>query len=240
LLARYPREISGGQQQRVALGRAMVRDPKVFLLDEPLSNLDARLRIRMRRDLKALHAKLGSTIVYVTHDQSEAMTLSTRIAIFNHGCLQQVAPPAEIYDRPTNEFVANFVGDREMNFVDGALSSTEGTPCFAFPGGQVPLCASVARLGGLRDIRLGVRAEAVTALPASAPGTVAGVVLVSELAGPDLFLTVRTDDGQEILARADPRAARIGEGDSVGLKLDPTRIHLFDRESGESRHHGEA
>ncbi len=239
LLARYPREISGGQQQRVALGRAMVRDPKVFLLDEPLSNLDARLRIRMRRDLKALHAKLGSTIVYVTHDQSEAMTLSSRIAIFNHGQLQQIASPAEIYDRPANAFVANFVGDREMNFVDGALTNVAGAPFFAFPGGTIPLAASAARVDGPREIRLGVRAEAVAALPASSPGTVGGVVLVSELAGPDLFLTVRTQDGQEILARADPRAARFGEGDNVGLQLDPMRIHLFDRGSGASRHHGE-
>jgi ABC-type sugar transport system ATPase subunit len=105
LLARNPKEISGGQQQRVALGRAMVRDPKVFLLDEPLSSLDARLRIRMRRDLKALHAALGSTIADVTHDQSEAMTLSSRIAVFNHGRLQQYASPADIYDRPANVFV---------------------------------------------------------------------------------------------------------------------------------------
>src|SRR5262249_5983264 len=121
LLHRYPRELSGGQQQRVALGRAMVRDPKVFLLDEPLSNLDARLRIRMRHDIKQLHATIGSTIVYVTHDQAEAMTLSSRIAVFNQGRLQQYAPPEAIYSRPANMFVANFVGEREVAFLRGRL-----------------------------------------------------------------------------------------------------------------------
>ena len=119
---RRPASLSGGQRQRVALARCLAMEPSLVLLDEPLSNLDARLRIRMRRDLKALHAKLGSTIVYVTHDQSEAMTLSTRIAIFNHGQLQQVAAPATVYDRPANAFVANFVGDLEMNFLDGQLA----------------------------------------------------------------------------------------------------------------------
>ena len=127
LLARYPRELSGGQQQRVALGRAMVRDPKVFLLDEPLSNLDARLRIRMRKDIKALHAALGATIVYVTHDQSEAMTMSTRIAVFDHGRLQQYGTPEEIYNRPRNLFVANFVGEREINRIEGLMTGERDT-----------------------------------------------------------------------------------------------------------------
>ena len=129
LLARYPRELSGGQQQRIALGRAMVRDPKVFLLDEPLSNLDARLRIRMRKDIKALHAALGATIVYVTHDQSEAMTMSTRIAVFDRGRLQQYGTPEEIYNRPRNLFVANFVGEREINRIEGMLSRRARTRC---------------------------------------------------------------------------------------------------------------
>jgi multiple sugar transport system ATP-binding protein len=236
LLARFPREISGGQQQRVALGRAMVRDPKVFLLDEPLSNLDARLRIRMRRDLKALHAKLGSTIVYVTHDQAEAMTLSTRIAIFNLGRLQQVAPPSEIYGRPANAFVANFVGDREMNFLDGELVAGAGGPRFAFDGGTISLAASVAGLADVAKVRLGVRAEAVAA--AAGGDGVAGDVILSELAGPDLFLTVRVGSGAEIVARADPRVFAPREGERVTLNLDPARIHLFDAESGVARHHG--
>src|SRR5690606_32891371 len=112
LLERYPKELSGGQQQRVALGRALIRDPGVLLLDEPLSNLDARLRIRMRRDIKKLHERLGATIVYVTHDQAEALTLSSRIAVFNLGSLQQFGTPEEIYNKPVNTFVANFLGER--------------------------------------------------------------------------------------------------------------------------------
>ena len=237
LLARYPREISGGQQQRVALGRAMVRDPKVFLLDEPLSNLDARLRIRMRRDLKALHAQLGSTIVYVTHDQSEAMTLSSRIAIFNHGKLQQVAPPAEIYDRPANEFVANFVGDREMNFLDGELALQGGVPRFVCAGGAIALHQSASALGGGK-FRMGIRAEAIE--PGRDKGELRGVVALAELAGPDLFLTVRLADGAEIVARADPRDFTAREGEAVSLAFDPARIHLFDVETGIARHHGAA
>jgi ABC-type sugar transport system ATPase subunit len=224
LLARYPKEISGGQQQRVALGRAMVRDPKVFLLDEPLSNLDARLRIRMRRDLKALHQALRSTIVYVTHDQSEAMTLSTRIAVFNHGRLQQYAPPADIYDRPANEFVANFVGDRETNFLDGRMEDG----AFATAFGAIALPAPT--LPGA--VRLGVRPEAVSL----APGDFA-VVLLRELAGADLFLTLRAPDGTEIVARADPRQSTAQEGDRTGIAFDPARLHLFDA-AGDALWHG--
>jgi multiple sugar transport system ATP-binding protein len=224
LLARYPKEISGGQQQRVALGRAMVRDPKVFLLDEPLSNLDARLRIRMRRDLKALHQALRSTIVYVTHDQSEAMTLSTRIAVFNHGRLQQYASPADIYDRPVNTFVANFVGDRETNFLDGRMQ--EGT--FATNFGAIPLPAPALPAA----VRLGVRPEAVSL----APGDFAQVLL-HELAGADLFLTLRAPDGTEIVARADPRQSTAREGDRTGIAFDPARLHLFDA-AGDALWHG--
>ncbi len=230
LLARNPKEISGGQQQRVALGRAMVRDPKVFLLDEPLSNLDARLRIRMRRDLKALHAALGSTIVYVTHDQSEAMTLSSRIAVFNHGQLQQYAPPADIYDRPANIFVANFVGDRETNFLEGELR--EG-PVFAAALGAIPLAPGAAAVPR-GPCRLGVRPEAIAVAPE--PGAETRVVM-TELAGADLFLTVRSPDGTEIVARADPHAVALKEGEAVRLRFDPARIHLFDA-AGQAIAHG--
>ncbi len=224
LLARYPKEISGGQQQRVALGRAMVRDPKVFLLDEPLSNLDARLRIRMRRDLKALHHTLRSTIVYVTHDQSEAMTLSTRIAVFNHGKLQQYASPADIYDRPANAFVANFVGDRETNFLDGGMRG--GSFVTAFGAIPLPVPALPAA------VRLGVRPEAVSL----APGDNAQVLL-RELAGADLFLTLLAPDGTEIVARADPRQSTVQEGDRTGIAFDVARLHLFDA-AGDALWHG--
>jgi ABC-type sugar transport system ATPase subunit len=232
LLARYPKEISGGQQQRVALGRAMVRDPKVFLLDEPLSNLDARLRIRMRRDLKALHQQLGSTIVYVTHDQSEAMTLSSRIAVFDHGKLQQYGAPAEIYDRPANVFVANFVGDRETNFLDGTMEA-EAELVTAL--GRIPLGRAVPARGATRALRLGARPEAIEV--ASDPASDLRVVL-TELAGADLFLTVRGPDGTEVVVRADPRAVRLAEGEGVTLRFDTTRLHLFDPETGMAVSHG--
>ncbi|WP_372621778.1 ABC transporter ATP-binding protein [Falsiroseomonas sp.] len=235
LLARYPKEISGGQQQRVALGRAMVRDPKVFLLDEPLSNLDARLRIRMRRDLKALHHQLGSTIVYVTHDQAEAMTLSSRIAVFDHGKLQQYGAPAEIYERPANIFVANFVGDRETNFLDGTLEAGADGLVYATALGRIPLGNGGATPREGRATRLGVRPEAIAVEPDG--GSDLRVVL-TELAGADLFLTVRGRDETEVVARADPRAIRITEGEGVRLRFDAERLHLFDAGTGVAVRHG--
>jgi len=235
LLARYPKEISGGQQQRVALGRAMVRDPKVFLLDEPLSNLDARLRIRMRRDLKALHQTLGSTIVYVTHDQSEAMTLSTRVAVFNHGRLQQYAPPSDIYDRPANAFVANFVGEQETNFLEGMLVAEAGTLNFTTAFGTIPLGRPPDSVAAAGALRLGARPEAISAVPdAGSPLR----ITLTELAGADLFLTVRGSDTTELVVRADPRATRLTTGDGVHLVFDPLRLHLFDAENGAAISHG--
>jgi len=236
LLARYPKEISGGQQQRVALGRAMVRDPKVFLLDEPLSNLDARLRIRMRRDLKALHQKLGCTIVYVTHDQAEAMTLSSRIAVFDHGRLQQYGTPADIYDRPANIFVANFVGDRETNLLDGSLAGGPEAPVFLTPLGAIPLAPGMLPERAEAGFRLGVRPEAIAVMPD--PEAALRVVL-TELAGADLFLTVRGEGPEEITVRADPRAVRLAEGDGVRLHFDPARLHLFSGETGLAVAHGQ-
>ena len=229
LLARYPKEISGGQQQRVALGRAMVRDPKVFLLDEPLSNLDARLRIRMRRDLKALHQALGSTIIYVTHDQSEAMTLSTRIAVFNHGNLQQYAPPADIYNRPANAFVANFVGEQETNFLDGTALAEGGQLAFSTSFGAIPLGRPAGAVAGHGAVRLGVRPEAITA---THDPTAEARIVLTELAGADLFLTVRARDAAEVVVRADPRATRLVAGDGVRLAFDSQRLHLFEAEGG--------
>jgi len=226
LLARYPKELSGGQQQRVALGRAMVRDPKVFLLDEPLSNLDARLRIRMRHDIKALHDALASTIVYVTHDQAEAMTLSTRIAVFNLGRLQQYGTPDEIYNRPANMFVANFLGEREMNFLTGRI--TEDGAALAAGGLVVPLGDAARRRGVApgRTVTLGVRAEGVQ------PGEegLDAVVSQTELAGPDLILYARVGGDTELCCRADP-AARVSKGATVRLRLLPERLHLFDPET---------
>jgi len=219
LLARYPKELSGGQQQRVALGRAMVRDPKVFLLDEPLSNLDARLRIRMRHDLKALHERIRSTIVYVTHDQAEAMSLSSRIAVFSQGRLQQYAPPAEIYNRPVNMFVANFVGDREINFIEGRLAGSR----FEAEGVIVELRSEA----GDRPATLGLRAEAIVPIPAGIGGAgIPATVTQVELAGPDLIVYAQVA-GRELCCRADPTAP-IAKGDPVRLAIRAEQAHLFD------------
>ncbi len=238
LLARMPREISGGQQQRVALGRAMVRDPKVFLLDEPLSNLDARLRIRMRRDLKALHRTLGCTMVYVTHDQAEAMTLSSRIAVFNAGRLQQFAPPAEIYGRPANMFVANFVGEREMNFCAGRVIEADGGFVFQTAFGRIAIAGPIGGPAEYKNVILGARPEAIAVGPVADASGVTAEIVLTELAGPDLYLTVRTTDGTEFVARADPYLARSATGALVSLTFDPARQHFFDAASGTAVQHG--
>jgi multiple sugar transport system ATP-binding protein len=233
LLHRYPKELSGGQQQRVALGRAMIRDPKVFLLDEPLSNLDARLRIRMRRDIKALHEAIGSTIVYVTHDQAEAMTLATRIAVFSDGRLQQFAPPAEIYSRPANLFVAAFVGEREPVLLEGTLEGGPGGLVFETAGGSLTLGADaighLAPLAGRRVV-LCLRAEAFRAGRQPGEGDPATVRLV-ELSGPDALLTCALGGGAEICVRAEPNAG-FARGDRVWLRALPDRIAAFDPSSG--------
>ena len=230
LLARYPKELSGGQQQRVALGRAMVRDPKVFLLDEPLSNLDARLRIRMRQDIKALHARIGSTIVYVTHDQAEAMSMSSRIAVFAKGQLQQFASPADIYNRPANLFVAGFVGEREINQFPARLARADGAAKLdagAFAIDLAPEAALDAALG--RDLVAGIRAESLEPQEAPAQGTIAGEVALAELIGPDLILQVKIG-ALKLDCRSDPRMG-FKPGDRVHLKPRPDAVHLFDRQT---------
>ena len=239
LLARYPKEISGGQQQRVALGRGMVRDPKVFLLDEPLSNLDARLRIRMRHDLKALHQAIGSTIVYVTHDQAEAMTLSSRIAIFNRGRLQQYATPDEIYNRPVNQFVANFVGDRETNFLEGLLTARGEAALFSGHGFELDLARRAGDVSARTDrpLRLGLRPEAIQPVEEAGANVLPGEILQTELSGPELFFYARIADGSELGGRCAPRL-HLAPGQSVLLRLDASSAHVFDAETGMCVSHG--
>ncbi len=234
LLHRYPRELSGGQQQRVALGRAMVRDPKVFLLDEPLSNLDARLRIRMRHDIKQLHAAIGSTIVYVTHDQAEAMTLSSRIAVFDHGKLQQYAAPDAIYNRPANMFVANFVGEREVAFLEGRLARDGGDALLEGAGPRIRLKDAAAALGRAleRTVALGIRAEAV-AVRSDGGGALPGTVTVTELSGPDQIAYVRVAEGVELAARADP-GQKLARDMAVTLDFIPARLLAFDPQTTRS------
>jgi ABC-type sugar transport system ATPase subunit len=235
LLARYPKELSGGQQQRVALGRAMVRDPKVFLLDEPLSNLDARLRMRMRHDLKSLHQRIRSTVVYVTHDQAEAMSMSSRVAVFNKGRLQQYASPHEIYHNPANTFVANFVGDREISFIDGQIERV--SKGLRFVSGELALslppgAGGFERLSG-REVRLGFRMESMRLAERADAGTVDATVTQIEPAGPDLVVFATVPGGIELCCRSEP-GTRVALGDSVGLVLVPEHLHVFDLATGKS------
>ena len=219
-LKRKPRALSGGQRQRVALGRAIVRDPQVFLLDEPLSNLDAKLRGQTRIELQKLHHELETTFIYVTHDQVEAMTMGDRIAIMNAGILQQVGTPDEIYDHPANLFVAGFIGSPTMNFVpvtvqDGVARAS---------GFEVRLPKAVPAGKGT----LGFRPEAVTDRP-SEQATMDMKVDVVERLGSDQFLYGQVG-GDTVTARVDPRL-KVESGDSVKLGLDTRTLHLFDAET---------
>ncbi|WP_290813272.1 ABC transporter ATP-binding protein [Ferrovibrio sp.] len=232
LLARYPKEISGGQQQRVALGRAMVRDPKVFLLDEPLSNLDARLRLKMRRDLKALHQRLRSTIVYVTHDQSEAMSLSDRIAIYQGGRLQQFGAPADIYRKPVNAFVANFMGEREMNNLSGTVVQVGDGLVFRSDGLNLALPAPLndwARFQG-RAVTLGIRPQGVKIGERTDAVQCEAVLRQVEHAGTEQFYYAQA--GGIELSGAAAADAVLAIEDRVRLSLLTRELYLFDTASG--------
>jgi multiple sugar transport system ATP-binding protein len=217
-LQRKPRALSGGQRQRVALGRAIVRSPKVFLLDEPLSNLDAKLRGQTRVELKKLHRDLETTFIYVTHDQVEAMTMGDRIAIMNAGILQQVGAPGEIYDHPANMFVAGFIGTPTMNFVPAAVTNGSAKAS----GFEVKLSKRLPQGKGT----LGFRPEAVTDRTADAATTIEMKVDVIERLGSDQFL-YGTVGGDQVTARVDPRM-NVTSGDRVKLGLDPRGLHFFD------------
>ena len=225
-LERKPRQLSGGQRQRVALGRALIRDPRVFLLDEPLSNLDAKLRVHMRAELATLHRQVETTMVYVTHDQLEALTLSDRIIVMNHGEVQQIGTPEEVYTRPRNRFVAEFIGTPAMNLMEGRLTSEAGTPAFAADGLTVPLPPELASAASAERLLLGVRPEDVAIVAPDAPDGVAAEVVLDELAGAErfLYLTVGTT---QLVARVAGGTAH-APGARVGFRLPPERLHLFD------------
>ncbi len=218
LLERRPHQLSGGQRQRVALGRAIVRSPSVFLMDEPLSNLDATLRLSMRSLIKRLHHRLGATFVYVTHDQAEAMTLADRIAVMRGGLVQQLDTPEGIYARPANIFVASFLGSPQINLIEGRI---EGG---AFTRGELRLPAQGA---AGREVVLGLRPEDV-AMPAPHLVPLAGRVdLVSPL-GSETHVEVSTPGGATLTLRV-PKDWRVREGEGIEVGIDPARLHLFDR-----------
>ncbi|WP_410788255.1 ABC transporter ATP-binding protein [Kribbella sp. C-35] len=223
LLDRKPRELSGGQRQRVALGRAIVRDAGAYLLDEPLSNLDAQLRVLMRAEIKRLHVDVARTFIYVTHDQVEAMTMSDRIAVMRDGVVQQCATPEEIYERPANRFVASFMGSPPMNFVTGELADVDGIRTF-----RSPALTQTLRLPAEPTdpaVVLGIRPEDVTLSTTPVDGHRPGKVFVSEPLGPDVLVTVRIE-GELIKARV-PTPFRLGHDSTVYVGFNPNRLHLF-------------
>ncbi len=234
VLDRKPGQLSGGQRQRVALGRAIVREPKAFLLDEPLSNLDAKLRVQTRAELARMHRKLGATMLYVTHDQEEAMTLGDRVAVLNDGRLQQVAPPMEIYRRPANAFVAGFIGSPAMNFFRCSLQSEGRSRRLECPAFTLEIDFELSLSGSTDDLLLGVRPQDIDiADPAGADPT-ARVDVVEPL-GSALLIHVELADHTEepdlrIVAPAD---MEVSEGARIGLRFRRDRLHLFDAEGGE-------
>jgi multiple sugar transport system ATP-binding protein len=227
LLERYPRQLSGGQRQRVAMGRAIVRDPRVFLFDEPLSNLDAKLRVQMRAEIKELQQRLETTAVYVTHDQIEAMTMADEIVVLHDGHVEQIGTPLELYDRPANLFVASFIGSPAMNFLRGTYRRDGGSACVVLPtGAQVPAPLTGAADGV--DVVYGVRPEHL-ALADGGEG-LAGQVAVVEPTGADTHVVVRGAD-HEILAVFRERHA-FQPGQQITLRPDVASGHLFEASGG--------
>ncbi len=243
LLDRKPRQLSGGQRQRVALGRAIVREPQVFLFDEPLSNLDAALRSQMRRELAALHRSLGATMVYVTHDQVEAMTLGQRIVVMKDGDVQQVGAPLALYERPANRFVAGFIGTPAMNFLDGVVDIPGGRFVLARGAGSIGLNGALARLTRGSDgaaVHVGGRAEHVSIQRANLGGDgVAAVVELVEVMGSETFVHARLGgraDALLVVVRCSAREA-VALGDRVSLVFDSAFLHVFDAATGERMAH---
>ena len=237
LLGRKPGQLSGGQRQRVALARAIVRSPQAFLMDEPLSNLDAALRVQTRADIVALQRRLGTTMLYVTHDQVEAMTMGHRIAVMKAGVLQQVAAPQDLYDRPANTFVAAFLGSPGMNLVAGTVAT--GTPGTAgedevtvhLPGGEIALRGELALLARKApSVTVGMRPESLALTPS---GTLDARVVIVELLGAEVQVLCVLADGTQVVVRQDARSGRPAAGAPVRIAVDPAAAHLFDGESGD-------
>jgi multiple sugar transport system ATP-binding protein len=225
LLDRFPRQLSGGQRQRVAMGRAIVRDPQVFLFDEPLSNLDAKLRVAMRVEIKELHQRLKTTIVYVTHDQIEAMTMADKIVVMRDGRVEQIGAPLDLYDNPVNTFVAGFIGSPAMNFVHGRIEAGPNGAVFAADGGaRLPLGERQVEPG--RTVTYGIRPEHIDIGPGGVPARVS--VLEPTGSETQVFAKVGKDSLDAVVKD------RIGAqpGEEVSFMIDTRRVHLFDRETG--------
>ncbi|TFB24404.1 sn-glycerol-3-phosphate ABC transporter ATP-binding protein UgpC [Filobacillus milosensis] len=236
LLDRKPKALSGGQRQRVALGRAIVRDAKVFLMDEPLSNLDAKLRVQMRAEIQKLHQRLQTTTIYVTHDQTEAMTMATRLVVMKDGLIQQVGSPKEVYDKPNNTFVGGFIGSPAMNFLRGTLNENsitiEGND-IAIPEGRMKVLRDLEYVG--QEVILGIRPEDLHDEPAflqSAEGAAfTADIEVAELMGSESYLYSKIGE-QEFTARVDARS-NVDAGQNITLAVDMNKAHFFDPETEE-------
>ena len=227
LVDRKPKQLSGGQRQRVAMGRAIVREPAVFLFDEPLSNLDAKLRTQMRVEIHRLQDRLGITSLYVTHDQVEAMTLADRMMVMNGGVAEQIGTPMEVYHRPASTFVAGFIGSPAMNFLPAILTA-EGVELQG--GHKVPLSNGVGRTG--REVTLGIRPEHLTHETGQGIGDIAVEVELVEALGADTVVHARlASSGAPLLARL-PGSAQVKTDDTLHFAITPGEVHLFDRESG--------
>jgi multiple sugar transport system ATP-binding protein len=231
LLGRRPHALSGGQRQRVALGRAIVRDPKVFLFDEPLSNLDAALRASTRIEIAKLHRRLGATMIYVTHDQVEAMTLGDRICVMQDGRVAQIGRPLDVYRQPANVFVARFLGSPPMNVVPARLAAENGAPGASFGGGWAPLDGyGPALLKAGAPALLGVRPEDIGVVEPAA-GAPQAIVQAMELLGAETIVAATLEGGGDIQIRA-ARDLRVAPGERIGLHADRRDLHLFDPETG--------
>lgn len=238
LLDRKPKALSGGQKQRVALGRAIVRNPMVFLLDEPLSNLDAKLRAAMRTELTKLHNRVGTTFVYVTHDQVEAMTMATRIVVMKDGLIQQVDTPQNLYDSPVNIFVAGFIGTPQMNFINGSLEKKGEDVYFNFENNSIKLPADKANNPALADyigkeVIAGLRPECIHDEPMQlatlADSTMDAFVDVTELMGAEIYLYLNIGE-TNLIARVSSRS-QSRAGDTIKVAFDTSRLHIFDKDT---------
>ena len=239
LLKNKPKELSGGQRQRIALGRAIVRDPKVFLMDEPLSNLDAKLRVQTRAEISKLHHRLKTTFIYVTHDQTEAMTMGTRIVVLRDGYIMQVDTPTNLYEHPENKFVAGFIGSPQMNFIEGTLKQENGQLSFHYKGGRISITEE--KSAKLKDngfagkkVILGIRPEHINVEinhPAEGSPNRA-IVEVTELLGSETYLFINVEE-QTLVARVDP-SIHAEVGDIITFAPRPGKVQLFDPDSDKS------
>ncbi|MEI2383565.1 sn-glycerol-3-phosphate ABC transporter ATP-binding protein UgpC [Breoghania sp. JC706] len=226
LLDRFPKQLSGGQRQRVAMGRAIVRDPRVFLFDEPLSNLDAKLRVTMRVEIKELHQRLKTTIVYVTHDQIEAMTMADKIVVMRDGRVEQIGAPLDLYDNPDNVFVAGFIGSPSMNFIHGRIAVDAGKPRFVSDSGlELPIPGVDVSDG--QEVTCGIRPEHISIGSRGIPVN----VVVVEPTGAETQVFARA--GKDLIDAVVKDRIRAKPGEEIGFVIDPVNVHLFDRTSEE-------